>query len=84
MSNSNIIVYGTNWCWDCHRARRFFDKYNIPYEWVNVDKDKDAEGYVLEVNEGMRSIPTIQFPDGAILVEPSNAELAHKLKIQSA
>ena len=84
MSNSNIIVYGTNWCWDCRRTRRFFEKHNIPYEWVNIDQDKDAEGYVLKVNKGMRSVPTIQFPDSSILVEPSNGELAQKLKIQNA
>jgi mycoredoxin len=82
--NDTIIVYGTNWCWDCHRARRFLKRHNIPYEWVDIDRDKQAEQYVLETNNGMRSVPTILFPEGDVLVEPSNKTLAQKLKIESA
>ena len=83
MPNSNIVVYGTNWCWDCTRARRFFNKHNISYEWINIDKDPQAEQFVLKTNDGMRSVPTIVYPDGSILVEPSNRELAEKLGISS-
>ena len=81
MPNSNIIVYGTNWCWDCHRARSFLKKHKIPYKWVDIDRDKDGEKYVLQANKGMRSVPTIVFEDGSILVEPSNKQLALKLDI---
>ena len=41
-----------------------------------------AEKFVLEVNQGMRSVPTIIFPDGSILVEPSNHEIAEKLQLK--
>ena len=78
MSNSIIIVYGTNWCWDCRRAKKFFDRHAIPYEWVDIDKNDDAEKFVLETNNGLRSVPTIIFPDGTLLVEPSNARLEDK------
>ncbi len=74
-----IIVYGVTWCGDCHRAYRFFQKHQIPYKFINIDKDKVAEKYVLTVNRGMRSVPTILFPDGSILVEPSEAQLAEKM-----
>jgi mycoredoxin len=80
MSNSNIIVYGTLWCGDCKRARRILDENEIMYEWVNIDKDKDAEAYVLKVNDGHRSVPTILFTDGSILVEPSNLVLKEKIQ----
>ena len=80
MSNSNIIVYGTLWCGDCKRARRFLDENEIMYEWVNIDKDKDAEAYVLKMNDGNRSVPTILFTDGSILVEPSNLVLKEKIQ----
>ena len=82
MSNSNIIVYGTKWCWDCTRARRFFDRNDIDYEWINIDEDPLAEQFVLEVNHGMRSVPTILFPDGSILVEPSKAQLEKKMSTE--
>jgi len=79
MANSKIIVYGTNWCGDCRRARRFLDYHKVTYEWIDIDANPEAEKYVRETNRGMRSVPTIVFEDGSILVEPSNTRLAEKL-----
>lgn len=81
MSESVIIVYGSDWCGDCRRARRYLNEHQIPYQWINIDRDKQAEQYVKSVNRGMRSVPTIVFQDGSILVEPSNAQLAEKLQM---
>jgi len=81
MDDLNIIIYGVNWCWDSRRARRFFDKNKIPYKFINIDKDKRGEQFVLEANDGLRSVPTIVFIDGSILVEPSTSELTNKLNI---
>jgi len=79
-TNDLIVVYGTDWCGDCIRARRFFDQNKIPYRWVNIDHNEAGENKVLDVNHGNRSVPTIIFPDGSILVEPSNRVLSQKLK----
>jgi glutaredoxin-like protein len=74
-----IIMYGTTWCYDTRRARAIFDQNKIAYEWVDIDKDIDGRKYVESVNRGYRSVPTIVFADGSILVEPSNMELTRKL-----
>ena len=81
--SDQIIVYSTVWCPDCKRAKRFFGEQRVPY--VNVDIEQDAEAMTLveRVNHGKRIIPTIVFPDGTILVEPSNAQLAEKLGLQT-
>ncbi|PJB66601.1 MAG: NrdH-redoxin [Anaerolineae bacterium CG_4_9_14_3_um_filter_57_17] len=55
------------------------DERQIPYRWVDIDQDHEGEKYVLQANHGSRSIPTIVFGDGVVLVEPSNAELSAKL-----
>ena len=81
---SEIIIYGTTWCGDSRRARRFFDEHNIPYRWVDIDQDLQGRHFVEEVNNGFRSVPTIIFPDGSMLVEPSTAKLAEKLGITLA
>jgi mycoredoxin len=70
-----IIIYFTDWCWDCRRALRFFDKQKIPYKKINIDKDPEGEQFVLRTNNGMRSVPTIVLPGGNILVEPSDRTL---------
>lgn len=79
MSENAIIVYGTLWCGDCLRVRRFFDKNNITYEWVDIDRDECGEEFVFSTNHGMRSVPTIVFKDGTIIVEPSEAHLRQLL-----
>ncbi|CAG0946347.1 thioredoxin reductase (NADPH) [Anaerolineae bacterium] len=81
-TNDTIIVYGATWCPDCTRAKQFFGEHRVQYRWVDIEQDSEAMTYVEEVNRGMRSIPTIVFPDGSILVEPSNAQLADKLGLQ--
>ena len=79
MTSPTIKMYGTNWCGDCWQARRYLDQNKIPYDFINIDSDKEAEQFVKTTNRGMRSVPTIVFADGSILVEPSNKQLAEKL-----
>lgn len=78
-----ITLYGTHWCPDCKQSKRFFGENRIQYKYVDVDQDEDGLAFVVEVNDGSRTIPTIVFPDGDVLVEPSNAELAEKLGMQT-
>ncbi len=54
------------------------DTRGIGYDWIDIENDTDAAKRVMEINGGYRSVPTIVFEDGSILVEPSNAELAQK------
>ena len=79
----NITVYGAHWCPDCRRSKQFLGEHQIPYNWVDIEQDKTGEQYVLQKNNGKRIIPTIEFTDGSILVEPSNAELAAKLALKT-
>ena len=79
--DQEIVVYGTGWCGDCHRSRRFLDQHQIHYRWVDVDREPGATELVVAINHGRRSVPTIVFPDGSTLTEPSNAELGRKLGI---
>ena len=80
MVENLITIYGTSWCGDCTRARRYFDHNNIKYKWVDIDIDAAGEEFVLITNNGMRSVPTICINDGSIVVEPSNVELEHMLE----
>lgn len=75
-----IKFYATEWCSDCRRALFYLKRNEIPYDYINIDQDLDGEAWVIKTNHGNRSVPTILFPDGSILVEPSNEELAKKLE----
>jgi mycoredoxin len=73
-----IVMYAVDWCPDCRRAKFFFERKHIPYEMVNVDEDAHGAEFVKQVNHGQRSVPTIVFPDGSIMVEPSTDQLSEK------
>ena len=80
---AQITVYGAYWYPDCRRSKQFLGENQIPYNWVDIEQDKSGEEYVRLKNGGKRIIPTIEFGDGSILVEPSNAELADKLGLKT-
>ena len=81
MSNdSQIKMYGAEWCGDCRRSKKYLDSNNVKYDYVDVEADKTASDKVIEINKGMRSIPVILFPDGTHLTEPSDAALKEKLE----
>ena len=76
-----IKVYGTSWCGDCHRAKQFFDEHNINYDWSDIDDQPHLKQVIRDLNDGNQKVPTIVFPDGSILIEPTNSELKDKLNI---
>jgi thioredoxin reductase (NADPH) len=83
LSQTNLIVYGATWCGDCKRAKKFLGEQRVHYHWVDVEQDAGGLALVERANDGKRIIPTIVFNDGSMLVEPSNAELAAKLGLQT-
>jgi mycoredoxin len=78
-----ITIYGTSWCGGSRRARLWFDQQHILYRWVDIDQDEKAAHYVESLANGFRSVPTIVWPDGSCLVEPSIEALAKKLGVEA-
>ena len=60
------------------RAKKFFELNRIPYLRVGLEGNREATEFVMKVNNGYKSVPTIVFPDGSILVEPKWEELTAK------
>lgn len=82
MNKKKIIkFYGATWCSDCRKSKQFLDDNKAEYEYINLDENPDAADEVVRINNGYQSIPTIVFPDGSVLTEPTNEELKLKLNI---
>ncbi len=77
---NKIVMYGTDWCGTTRRARQVMTEEKIDYLYVDIDKDEAAAEFVMSVANGYRSVPTIVFQDGTILIEPSGYTLREKLK----
>ena len=81
---ADITVYGAPWCPDCKRAKAFLAAHRIPYDWIDVDQDERGLEHIQDLQNGGRTIPTVEFSDGSHLVAPSDDELAARLGIQVA
>lgn len=78
LPSTQIVMYTTEYCSDCMRAKKFFDANKIPYICIGLEGNVEATEFVTQINHGYQSVPTIVFPDGSILVEPSWEELKAK------
>lgn len=81
--HTELTIYGTRWCPDVRRARRFLDQHGVVYAYIDLDEDADACTYCDEVHDGCWIVPTIAFPDGTHLFDPSASELAARLGIEA-
>ncbi len=80
VNGAPIVMYTTEWCPDCWRAKQVMGSMKVNYQEININEDEDAIELVIRLNNGNRSVPTIVFPDGSILTEPSTGVLMQKLR----
>ena len=79
---AEITVYGAPWCPDCKRSKKFLAEHRVPFVWVDIDDDPEGLRFVEELQKGGRTIPTIVFPEGDHLLEPSDGDLARRLGLK--
>lgn len=73
-----IVMYSASWCPDCKRSKKLLDDNKIEYALVDLGKDNQAFLFVEKLTRRVK-IPTIIFPDGTIMIEPSDMQLKRKL-----
>ena len=73
-----VTVFGADWCRDCIRSKALLDRLGADYDYVDLVARPEAAERAHAIS-GRTNIPVIVFPDGAHLVEPSDAELTEAL-----
>jgi mycoredoxin len=74
-----VVMYSTPWCGYCHRLKSQLEREGIAYEVVDIDRDAAAAEFVMGVNGGNQTVPTIRFPDGTTLTNPSIVQVKKQL-----
>lgn len=77
-----LTVYGADWCGDCHRTRRYLDGVGVPYRYIDLKVDPAAQQLLDDA--GYRAIPVVLTVGGAVLIEPSDLELAAAIDAEAA
>jgi len=79
MSGSELIMYSTVWCGYCKRLKTAMKASGIAFREVDIEHDPEAAQFVMAVNGGNQTVPTVKFPDGSALTNPSIADVKAKL-----
>jgi thioredoxin reductase (NADPH) len=78
-----IRVAGTLWSANSHLVKDFLAGNQIPYQWLDIEKDSQAKALVDAVNKDGHHLPMVFFPDGSVLIAPDNRILAEKVGLQT-
>jgi mycoredoxin len=72
-------MYTTNWCGYCSRLKAQLQREGIEYAEVDIEHDPSAADLVMSVNGGNQTVPTLVFPDGTALTNPTVAQVKAQL-----
>jgi mycoredoxin len=78
-ATGTITMFSTTWCGYCRRLKSALDREGIGYTEVNIEDDDASADYVMSVNGGNQTVPTVVFPDGTAATNPSLAEVRTRL-----
>jgi mycoredoxin len=77
-----LTMYSTTWCGYCYRLKSQLQREGIAHEVVDIERDPAAAEYVMGVNGGNQTVPTVRFPDGSALTNPTIVQVkAHLAQV---
>ena len=74
-----VTIYSTPWCGYCHRLMKQLDREGVEYTSVDIERDSAAADYVMRVNGGNQTVPTVVFADGSAATNPSVKDILARL-----
>ena len=82
--SGQLIMYTTPWCGFCRNLKKQLARDGIEMAEVDIEQDPAAAEFVMSVNGGNQTVPTVVFPDGTTLVNPSAAQVRERLTAVTA
>ena len=74
-----LTMYTTTWCGYCRRLKGQLDREGIGYRMVDIERDPTAAEFVMGVNGGNQTVPTVRFADGSTLTNPTINQVKQQL-----
>ena len=82
--SGQLIMYTTPWCGFCRNLKKQLARDGIEMAEVDIEQDPAAAEFVMSVNGGNQTVPTVVLPDGTTLVNPSAAQVRERLAAVTA
>ena len=77
--SGQLPMYTTPWCGYCRNLKRQLVRDGIEMVEIDIERDAVAAEFVMSVNGGNQTVPTVLFPDGTALTNPSAAQVKAQL-----
>jgi mycoredoxin len=74
-----VTMYTTSWCGYCRVLKKGLERQGVTWNEVNIEETPEAAEYVMSVNGGNQTVPTVVFPDGSAATNPSVAEVVSRI-----
>ena len=74
-----LTIFSTPWCGYCRRLKAALNHEGITYNEIDIEEHPSSADFVMSVNGGNQTVPTVVFPDGTAATNPSIAEVRHRL-----
>jgi mycoredoxin len=76
-----LTMYSTPWCGYCSRLKSQLDREGIAYQVIDIEADEAAATFVMSVNGGNQTVPTVRFDDGTTLTNPTIVQVKQQLTV---
>jgi mycoredoxin len=83
-TGQSVTMFSTPWCGYCRRLKSQFDRQGVDYTVVDIEQDPAAADYVMSVNGGNQTVPTILYSDGSAMTNPSINQVREHLATLAA
>ena len=67
---ARLTMYTTVWCGYCVRLKHALERAGVEFDEVDIEQDEAAAEFVMLVNDGNATVPTLVLPDGRTLTNP--------------
>jgi len=82
--SGQLIMYTTPWCGFCRNLKKQLARHGIEMTEVDIEQDPAACEFVMSVNGGNQTVPTVVLLDGTTLVNPTAAQVRERLAAVTA
>jgi len=76
-------VVGHRWSPQTHQLKDFLGRNHIPFAWVDVESKESEVRRYLDALGPLDRLPVVVFPDGTLLLEPANDQVAEKAGLRT-
>ncbi|HLF34668.1 MAG TPA: FAD-dependent oxidoreductase, partial [Cyclobacteriaceae bacterium] len=77
-------IIGFQWSPKSHRLKEFLSGNLIPFLWMDVEKDAEAEKFLISTGKSRSELPLVILKDGSFLTDPPLPELAGRVGLRQA